>query len=62
MAYGMDDGFERGKRGKKKTQIQQPKPEPVKIEKLRSSTTETITVKDLVRAHRQAQRRTPSRS
>ena len=46
MAYGMDDEFERGKRGKKKAQIQQPKPEPVKIEKAVMSN-ETITVKDL---------------
>ena len=46
MAYGMDDEFERGKRGKKKTQIQQPKPEPVKIEKAIMNN-ETITVKDL---------------
>ena len=46
MAYGMDDEFERGKRGKKKAQIQQPKPEPVKIEKAIMNN-ETITVKDL---------------
>ena len=46
MAYGMDDEFERGKRGKKKAQIQQPKPEPVKIEKAVMNN-ETITVKDL---------------
>ncbi len=46
IPYGMDDEFERGKRGKKKQQVQQPKPEPVKIEKA-YMTAETITVKDL---------------
>ncbi|MBR4444213.1 MAG: translation initiation factor IF-2, partial [Clostridia bacterium] len=47
IPFGMDDEFERGKRGKKKQQaIQQPKPEPVKIEKA-YMTAETITVKDL---------------
>ena len=46
IPYGMDDEFERGKRAKKKQQVQQPKPEPVKIEKA-FMTADTITVKDL---------------
>ena len=46
MSYGLDDEFERGKRSKKKVQVQQPKPEPVKIEKAIMNN-ETITVKDL---------------
>ena len=45
IPYGMDEEFERGKRGKRKQQ-QAPKPEPVKIEKA-YMTAETITVKDL---------------
>ena len=43
---GYDDDFERGKKSKRKQQVAQPKPEPVKIEKA-YMTAETITVKDL---------------